>query len=108
MGAANRARREASRTGKKRGPYRKREKKPTTISVHDRGGDVQNTFGPDDPDPVSEVVELDTMRPHAQSSVVCPDCGHAWIAVYMPEVEKLECPGCGRFEWVVQLTRIKT
>lgn len=42
----------------------------------------------------SNVVNIDTMRPHRVGTIQCGRCNHPWVGVW-PEIAKaLECPQC--------------
>ena len=43
---------------------------------------------------VSNVVELDSARPHTAAIVTCEWCSYAWVACYPIGVTYLECPAC--------------
>lgn len=44
---------------------------------------------------MSNVVELDAFRPHANQLIVCKACQFKWVATYPVGCEELECGGCG-------------
>lgn len=51
-----------------------------------------------------EVVEIDSMRPHKTSEVICVRCYQRWIAV-RPEdarLADLECPACHRQKYTIE------
>lgn len=43
---------------------------------------------------MTNVLELDTKRPHKSGYVVCGYCGHHWIGVAPVNHDPLECPKC--------------
>lgn len=50
------------------------------------------------------LTNIDDMRPHTVSEVICVKCGHRWLAV-RPEttrLKELECPECHRQGFVIE------
>ena len=47
---------------------------------------------------MSNVVDLESRRPHFSGECICSGCGHKWIAVapMTADKEMLECPSCRR------------
>ena len=47
---------------------------------------------------MSEVIDLDSFRPHKVSEVICVKCGKRWISVrpLRTLLKELECPNCGQ------------
>ncbi len=50
------------------------------------------------------VIELDAMRPHKVSEVMCINCKHRWIAVRLTVtlLKQLECPKCGEQGYAIE------
>jgi len=43
---------------------------------------------------MSNVVDIDTMRPHRVGSIQCGHCNHPWVGVWPDIAKALECPQC--------------
>lgn len=46
---------------------------------------------------MSNVVDIDSVKPHKTKDVECKLCNHNWVAVYPVNTIKLECPKCLKF-----------
>lgn len=43
---------------------------------------------------MSNVVDIDTMRPHRTGPLDCDHCGYRWVGVWLADMTILNCPEC--------------
>lgn len=46
---------------------------------------------------MSNVVQLDEMRPHRTADITCGRCAYRWVAVFPENTYGLCCPECGGY-----------
>ncbi|MBL3825148.1 MULTISPECIES: hypothetical protein [unclassified Marinobacter] len=53
---------------------------------------------------MSNVIDLDSMKPHLSGPAICTECQHEWQAVMVKErdAELMECPSCRKFFGVMR------
>lgn len=49
---------------------------------------------------MSDVVDLNSRRPHLEGAAKCVECQHVWQAVAPTGTWQLECPACGLLKGV--------
>ena len=54
---------------------------------------------------MTDIVELDSRRPHYAGPCSCLKCWHEWTGVVPVAHDWLECPSCGAFNGVVFSSR---